>query len=121
MKTLPFLKPIGSIVLFSFLFSCKDPVPVYFPQVPGTVIDSFPYKVCGSYLGFDDIIRKEMSEKQALFPNHPDDLKYVEAKTDFEQSPDTGKNVLLKFNKLSCEKLLAPIDSVEGLAKRKIK
>ncbi len=118
--TIP-LRSLLLLLLPLFLFSCKEPVPVYFNQLPGTVIDSFPHKVCGTYIGLDDILRKEMTERQSVFPPNPDDLRYVEANTEFETPPDTVKNPLLQFNKLSCEKLLKPIDSLESIAKIKIK
>lgn len=107
--------------VFLLFFSCKEPIPVYHTALPGKAIDSFPYRVCGTWVGIDDVMRKELNAMQAYFPANPDDLRYVEADTAFKAPPDTAKNLLLAFNKPACEILLKPIDSLEGNAKKKIK
>lgn len=94
---------------------------MYHGKLPGTVLDSFPYRVCGTWVGIDDVMRKEMNAMQAYFPANPEDLRFVEPDTGFKAPPDTAKNPLFQFNKQACEQLLKPIDSLEGTAKKKIK
>ncbi|MCC7301614.1 MAG: hypothetical protein IT233_03135 [Bacteroidia bacterium] len=111
------------ILIFSLaaFASCKEPVPVYHSSLPGKPLDSIPYSVCGSWVGIDDVMKRELNQMQLWFPPNPDDLKYVVADTSFHSPSDTAKNKLFAFNKQSCEQFLRPIDSLEGTAKRRIK
>ncbi len=113
------MKKLLFLLLIPFLFSCKEPLPVYFTEIPGTVIDSLPKSVCGSFIGLEDI-RKEMKNMQEKFPSNPGDVDFVEFDTTGSGAYDTTRSTVLNLNKLACGSWIAPIDSIEQQAKRKI-